>query len=85
LTSDKISIDSINVTPDEARELMIHHLLLAQRFFEALDEQQLQQTREEIIRILEPETAAMRGAIAFVGELERYYDELEKELDDQRG
>jgi len=74
----RIQIDSISVTEDEARELMFHHLLLAQRFFEALDDdpKEYATTMSELKRILGHDLAAFEGARAFIVALSTYYDDL---------
>lgn len=74
----RITTDGIAVTEDEARELMFHHLLLAQRFFEALDDDpsEHQILMKELSRVLGHDPAASFGAHAFIVALESHYEEL---------
>lgn len=80
----RVEIDSIRVTEDEARELMFHHLLLAQRFFEAIDDdpKEYDTTMKELKRTLGHDSAAFEGARAFIVALTNYYDDLKREQGD---
>lgn len=75
-------IDGIHVTQDEARELMLHHLLLAQRLFEALDEspESRAATQDELYRTFADDEAATAGALGFISALDRYYIELAQQM-----
>ncbi len=74
----RITTDGIQVTEDEARELMFHHLLLAQRFFEALDDDPTEHPilMKELSRVLGHDPAAFCGARAFIVAMESHYQEL---------
>lgn len=79
----RISVE-ITLTEDEARELMFHHLLLAQRFFEALDDDpgELAITMKELSRVLGHDAPAFCGARAFIVAMESHYRDLAREQGD---
>lgn len=80
----RVTTEGIQVTEDEARELMFHHLLLAQRFFEALDDDPSEHAilMKELTRVLGHDDAAFCGARAFIVALESYYQDLTREQGD---
>lgn len=72
----KVLTDGFSVTPDEARELMLHHLLLAQRFFEATPDG-VDVTLAECARVFADDPAALAGATAFIRALDSFYEEAD--------
>lgn len=64
----KVQTDSISVSPDEAVELMAHHLKLAALFFEAVPEND-EATKMELHRILRGDDERMNPPVAVAGVL----------------
>lgn len=71
----KVITDGIKVTPDEALELMTHHLLLATRFFEAVSND-MDRNRSELQRILGDETICLGAAMVWLDAVDKAYKEL---------
>ena len=70
----RVRVDTPTVTPDEAVELMAHHLALAAAYYEATPQQS---TLTEMLRLIKKEPAREAARQWFI-EIDSYYAELKR-------
>ena len=73
----RLPIEVHSVTPDEACELVIHHLRLAAAYFEATPHDQCVQL--EIFRLIKQCTGQQSPTVDFVRVLHREYENMKRE------
>lgn len=76
---DRVRIDPPTVHPDEAVELMAHHLALAAAYYEATPTEGV---LPEVLRLIEKEPAK-EAAQEWLSALDDYYEDLRRKQDDE--
>lgn len=85
MNPERVSVDfPMKVSEDEAVELVVHHLLLAQMLFEATPDDMGEQLKEEIDRLFlrddpRTQTGGSLAAYAWVDKITEYYEEMKKD------